>query len=121
MDLCLLPDLHAIRDRTLPRRFSSRYFVRAPSTIQPADLDICIYQQNLVPPHFEVALSKREVTVGGDERDGYEVWPIHHGARNVFHSLMLFIYCSKKTHGGFLGHVFLGSMGIDLLSVLRVR
>jgi len=119
MDLSLLPDYNSPSQRSFPRPFTTRYFVRIPDhPFQHKDLDMCIHQQSIAPPHFEVVHSTGQASRSVEE--AYDVWPIIHGARNIFHALSLFIFCSKKRHNGFLGPIYIGSRSIDLLSILKV-
>ena len=73
-------------------RFQSRFFVRVPDhPLHHKDLDICIFQQSLLPPHFEVVVSK------GKKLD---YWFVAHGSQNVFMAMVLFLfYFNDSTKG----------------------
>jgi len=93
-------------DTQLPRSpsgkpFTSQYFVVFPDTPDAIPSHVKIYQQHIHPPHFKVVYGKGEI------------WETFQGRNNLFHALVLFVFCVQNRLDGYLGSLKLSQIGLD--------
>jgi len=88
--------------------FTNRHLVITPGTPDSTKTSVIIYQRHIHPPHFEIVSSQPN-----------ETWEVFQGRNNLFHSLMLFIYCVQKKFSSHLDQISLANPRIRLLSVIE--
>jgi hypothetical protein len=76
----------------LRESFISSHFIQLPNVpSEIMDLDVCIFESVLTPPHFEIAFSNGKET---------ETWYMAHGRENAFLALYFFlIFIREKKNG----------------------
>jgi len=104
----------AFMDLKLPKQplfeekpFSSKHFIASTDKPDASGRSVVIFERSVQPPHFQIESSNPN-----------ETWPVEQGRNNLFHTLILFIYCVKIKFSGYLDQISLENKDIQLLSVI---
>ncbi|KAJ5077225.1 hypothetical protein M0811_00545 [Anaeramoeba ignava] len=88
--------------------FSTNHFVTDENLINNQKLKsgVVLYQSKKNPPHFDVVVKGK-------------IWNSFPGSKNLFASLVLFLFAIKKYNNGHIGQINLSDKSINLLSIFR--
>lgn len=93
--------------------------------------NVILYQRHRYPPHFEVVsahatetwavMQVRASLPSASRRPACLLFHLHstQGRNNLFHALILLVYCVKTKFAGYLGQLWLGVRDVSLLAVIE--
>lgn len=87
------------------KSFTNQYFKSISGEVPKSPLYVS--QVKVSPPHYKIFT----------EEDG--IWELPIGRNNLFHAILVFLYCVKNKYFGRLGRINLGSSGVNILWVIE--
>ncbi|KAF0311992.1 Transmembrane protein 209 [Amphibalanus amphitrite] len=88
------------------RTFSSEHLSSAPDKPVTGPGRLVIHQAEIIPPRFCLI-------------DGTEIVELAKGRNNLFHTLLLFLYTVRRSHGGMLDRIHIGPAGLNVEWVIQ--